>query len=231
MPKRIKVIGHRGARDLEPENTIRSFQKALDLGVDTIECDVHMTSDGHIVLMHDHTVDRTTDGSGRVNDLTFDAIRALDAGKGQQVPTLQELLDLVQGRVELHIELKDPTALEPALATVNDNHVRDGVFLTCGDTDVLKRLRSLDSEIRVEHIFGDPPKDAIDRALSVNAKRTSCRFDHLTQQFVDAAHAHGMEVIAWPPNTPDDQRFAMGFGVDLICTDRPDVLIETLATR
>lgn len=229
MPgKRIRIVGHRGARGLEPENTIRSFRRALELGVDVIECDVHMTQDGYAILMHDHTVDRTTNGTGAPGNFTFDAIRRLDAGQGEKVPTLEELIELVQGKVELHIELKDPTALVPVLAIVNARRVRDQVFLTSGDTELLRRLRSADSGIRVEHIFGSPPPDAVQRAVDVQAQRLSCRFNHLTQAFVDGSHRHGLEVIAWPPNTPAEQRYAIGFGVDIICTDRPDVLIQTL---
>jgi len=228
QPNRIIVIGHRGATGLEPENTMRSFRKALELGVDTIECDVHLTRDGQAVLMHDHTVDRTTDGGGLVNDLTFDEVRQLDAGKGEQVPTLQELLDLAKGKVELHIELKDPTAVETVLDLVGQNEMEDAVFLTSGDTDVLRRVRSLHPAIRLEHIFGDPPEDAIDRALSVGAQRISCHFKKLTQAYVDQGHEHGLHVIAWPPNTREEQEYALGFGVDIICSDRPDVLIGTL---
>lgn len=226
--KHIIVIGHRGATGLEPENTMRSFRKALQLGVDTIECDVHLTQDRQVVLMHDHTVDRTTNGSGFVNGLTFDEIRRLDAGKGEQVPTLQELLDLAKGKLELHIELKDPTAVEAVLDLVKQSGMEDAVFLTTGDTDVLKRVRSLHPTISLEHIFGDPPDDAIDRALSVGAKRISCHFRKLTQAYVDQGHTRGLHVIAWPPNTREEQECALDFGVDLICSDRPDVLIDTL---
>ena len=88
----VQIIGHRGARGIEPENTMRSFRKALELKVDLIECDVHMTKDDHIVLIHDHTVDRTTNATGPVNGFTFEEIRRLDAGKGEIIPTLQELL-------------------------------------------------------------------------------------------------------------------------------------------
>lgn len=226
--KPILVIGHRGARELEPENTVRSFCKALELGVDVIECDVHMTSDGHAVLMHDHTVDRTTNGAGLVSSFTFEAIQQLDAGKGERVPALQELLDLARGKVQLHIELKDPTAVESVLEHVRHNDMEDQVFLTTGDTEVLRRVRALHPTISLEHIFGQPPSDAVGRALSVAATRISCRFDYLTQAFVDAGHAQGLDVIAWPPNTPQEQEEAMSFGVDLICTDRPDVLIDVL---
>lgn len=226
--RQIKVVGHRGARGLEPENTLRSFRGALELGVDVLECDVHMTRDGRVILMHDHTLDRTTNGSGAPGDFTFEDIRELDAGQGERVPVLEELLDLVRGQVELHVELKDPTALMPVLEMVTARQARDWVLLTSGDTALLKRLRTADPGIRVEHIFGNPPGDAVQRALAVKATRTSCRFNHLTQAFVDESHRYGLEVIAWPPNTPEELRQALEFGVDMVCTDRPDVIIQAL---
>jgi glycerophosphoryl diester phosphodiesterase len=227
--RHIAVIGHRGARNLEPENTLRSFRRALELGVDYIECDVHRTRDEHLVLMHDDTLDRTTDGTGAVSELTFPQIRALDAGKGERVPTLQELLDLVGARVRLCVELKDPTALDLVLGLVADRGVADQVFLTSGDTALLERLHAREPHIRLEHIFGQPPPDAVARAVSAGASRVSCHFTKLTQAFVDECHGHGIEVIGWPPNTRQEQVLTAGYGVDLICSDRPDILIATLS--
>ncbi len=230
MPnQRIAVIGHRGARLLEPENTLRSFRQALDLGVDYAECDVHLTCDGHVVLMHDHTVDRTTNGTGRVNDLTLVQVRALDAGKGERVPTLVELLDLAQGRLPLHVELKDPTAVDRTLQLLADHGMEDEVFVTSGDTSLLLRLRTQNPTIRVEHIFGNPPADAVERAVSVGSLRTSCHFTKLTRAFVEGCHEAGIEVIGWPPNTREEQVQTIECGVDLICSDRPDILIATLS--
>ena len=224
----IKVIGHRGAAGLEPENTLRSFRRALELGVDVIECDVRMTKDGRIVLIHDRTLDRTTNGTGPVGDCTFEQVRALDAGAAERVPTLGELIELAGGQVELHVELKDPAAVESVLEQVAAGGVRRTAILTSGDTEVLGRVRALDGVIRLEHIFSDPPADAVARAVSVRAARVSSHFTHLTRAFVEEAHRGGLEVIAWPPNTAAEQRLAIGFGVDLICTDRPDVLIDLL---
>ena len=204
----VQIIGHRGARGLEPENTMRSFQKALELGVDYIECDVHITNDDHIVLMHDHTVDRTTNGSGAVNSFTFYEIRELNAGKGETIPTLQELLDLARGRVKLHIELKDEAATEPTVRLVEKNGMEEEVFFTSGNTDTLKRVQELNASISTEHIFGKPPDDAIDRALGVGAKRVSCHINHLTAEFVQKAHENGLQVIAWPPNTVEEAKKA-----------------------
>ncbi|RKY04141.1 glycerophosphodiester phosphodiesterase [Candidatus Poribacteria bacterium] len=222
----FKIIGHRGAAGLEPENTLRSFKKALELGVDYIETDVRVTSDGYLVLMHDETVDRTTNGSGRVDRLTFEEIRRLDAGQGERVPTLEELLDLAEGRVGLHIELKDGRALERVVRLVEAKGMVDEVFLTSGDPELLKKVRELNPQIKTELIFGDPPEDAVARALEAEAKRISCHHKFLTREFVREAHESGLEVIAWPPNTIEEMRKALDFGVDLICTDRPDIAVR-----
>ena len=224
----VQIIGHRGARGLEPENTMRSFRKALELAVDYVECDVHMTRDGLIILMHDHTVDRTTNGAGPVNGFTFDEIRLLDAGEGQSVPTLQELLDLVRGKAKLHIELKDEAAVEPTIRCVEKNGMEAEVFLTSGNSETLRRVRDLNASIPTEHIFGEPPDDAIGRALSVSAKRVSCHISYLTPEFVQEAHEDGIEVIAWPPNTVAEAKKATTCGVDLICTDRPDIVTSSI---
>jgi len=220
----IQIIGHRGARGIEPENTMRSYRKAIELKVDYIECDVHKTKDGKIVLIHDHTVDRTTNGKGLVSDFSFDEIRKLDAGKGEKIPTLQELLDLARGKVKLHIELKDETATEDTVRILEKNDMIQQVFLTCGNTSTLKKVRELNTSISLEHIFGQPPENAIELALSVGAKRVSCHISHLTKEFVQKAHQNGIQVIAWPPNTLEEAKKAIECNIDLICTDRPDIV-------
>jgi len=225
----VKVIGHRGARDLEPENTLRSYQRAIDLGVDYVECDVRLTWDNVTVLVHDEKVDRTTDGTGPVKAFTFDEIRQLDAGKGERVPTLQELLDLAKGRVGLHVELKAPEALEQIVDQVRASHMTGTVCLTSGRTETVARIRAMAPEILAEHIFGEPPPDALDRACQAGAVRVSCHIGHLTESYVQAAHERGLVVIAWPPNTPDEVRQALSTGVDMICSDRPDVAIDVLS--
>src|SRR5437660_7666970 len=105
---KILSVGHRGAAALEPENTIRSFRRAIELGCDFAECDVHLTRDGQLAVMHDAAVDRTTNGSGPISDFTMAELKQLDAGQGERVPTLDEVLETVRGRIKLLIELKGP---------------------------------------------------------------------------------------------------------------------------
>ncbi len=100
------IVGHRGAAGYEPENTLLSFQKAIEIGVDWIELDVHRSSDGHLMVIHDDTVDRTTRGHGKVSEMTLAELKKLDAGKGQKIPTLQEAIDFMKGKVRVIIEIK-----------------------------------------------------------------------------------------------------------------------------
>ena len=102
----VYVVGHRGAAGVMPENTIKGFRYAIELGVDYVECDVHLSRDKQLMVMHDATVDRTTNGRGAIRDLTAARIRSLDAGQGEQVPLLDEVLETVRGEVHLLIELK-----------------------------------------------------------------------------------------------------------------------------
>src|SRR6266511_3945699 len=111
------VVGHRGAAGLEPENTLRAFRRGIELGVDYVECDVHLTRDGHLAVIHDETVDRTTDGHGPVAGFSLEELRRLDAGQGERIPTLEEVLATTRGHVRLLIELKGARTEEATVQT------------------------------------------------------------------------------------------------------------------
>ena len=224
----VQVIGHRGVAGLEPENTLRSFERAIALGCDYVECDVRLTADGWLVLMHDATVDRTTNGSGPVAQMAFDGLRRLDAGEGERVPTLEEFLDLIRGKVKAHIELKGDGTEDAVLKYLDFKGGYEDVVLTSGDTMKLRRVRSRNGKVTLEHIFSQPPPDAIPRAHSVKARRLSTHYSHATAELVDACHRAFLEIIAWPPNTEATMHAMIDLGVDYICTDRPDILLRLL---
>jgi len=224
----IKVIGHRGAAGLAPENTLLSYRRAIEIGVDYVETDVHLTRDRRLVVMHDRTVDRTTNGAGAVADLTFAEIRELDAGKGEKVPTLLEVLEVIKGRTKIHIEMKGEGTPGPVVDAVRRLDMVADVVVTSGDTDRIRTVKELCPAIAVEHIYGDPPPDAIERALSAGAGRVSVNIHHITHEYVRAAHENGLLVIAWPPNTEEEVKRALSFGVDMICSDYPDVALRAV---
>lgn len=229
--KRVLVIGHRGAAGLEPENTLRSYRKALEIGVDYVETDVYLTKDKRLIVMHDGTVDRTTNGHGPVEAMTFEEVRKLDAGKGEKVPTLEEVLTLIKGKAKIHIEMKGDGTPRPVVETVQAMGMVSDVVVTSGNTDRLREVKSLNPKIAVEHIYGAPPADAIERAVSVKAARVSVHIKHITHEYVKSAHSHGLLVIAWPPNTPEEVKKALEYDVDLICSDFPDMVMKVLGRK
>ena len=147
-------IGHRGAMGHEPENTLCSFQKALELGVDMIELDVYVLKTGELVVIHDDKVDRTTNGHGYVIDKSFKEIRSLDAGQGEKIPTLNEVFGLVDKKVPINVELKgEGTAIPVAKLIeqyINDKGWTEEHFLVSSfDHPELKKFKELKPNIRI----------------------------------------------------------------------------------
>lgn len=166
----IKIIGHRGAAGLAPENTLPAIKEGLKYQVDRIEVDVRQTADSVLVIMHDSTVDRTTNGSGLVRELAFDDIRSLDAGKwfshrysGTKVPSLQEVIDTIQGKCELLIEVKEGSWLYPGLEEqlvdiIHRSGMKDQIIVQSFYDNVIFRVHELDPEIRIHKlIIADTP--------------------------------------------------------------------------
>jgi len=230
--KRFLVTGHRGAAGLEPENTVRSFLRACELGVDRVETDVRLTRDTHLICMHDATVDRTTNSTGAVADLTFAELRGLDAGEREHVPTLQEAIAAVRGQAVLQIELKGEGTVAPTLSALDVAGIRpEEVLLTCFDASRLEEVRARRPDLPLSLLFGQPPPDAIARAQTVGASSISIQHTHLTGEWVDAAHAAGLEIRGWNPDTREEMEPVIALGVDGLGSNRPDILIDLLRER
>ena len=224
------ITGHRGAAKLEPENTLLAMRKALDLKVDQIELDVHLTRDAHLIVMHDETVDRTTNGHGAIAQMTLQEVRALDAGKGERVPTLQEVIDLVRGKAILQIELKGAETEEPTVRAVEQNQIVDQVLLTSFVHDRLRRVRQLNPRIRIAALWFEAPPDACEQAVAMGAEALHVHYEHLDAALVQSAHAGGLQIRAWNPDTIAEIQRVIDLGVDGIGSNRPDLLVQLCRT-
>lgn len=225
------VVGHRGAAGLEPENTLRAFRRALELGVDTVECDVHLTRDGRLAVLHDETVDRTTDGHGPVSGFTLDALRQLNAGLGERVPTLEEVLAVVRGHVGVLIELKGPGTEEAAIEVVRDARMRESVIFTSFHLDRIRHVREYDPTLTTGAIFDQPPPDACARAMAAGARTMGVRYCHVTPTLVQEARDRRLGLRAWNPDTEPEIEQMVDLGVDGIGSNRPDRVIAVLRRR
>jgi len=224
----IKVTGHRGAAGLEPENTLRSIRKAIDLGVDRVEVDVRVTRDGRLVVIHDETVDRTTNGHGYVKELTFNEIRKLDAGKGEKVPTLEEVLEITRGKVELQIELKVPEATDPTLRLIERESAEEEVIITSFIHDLLRRVHEFNPKLRTGALFFNIEGDICEKALNVYSEAIHVYYRNVDAELVRHAHEMGLEIEVWNPDEPKEMMRMIRLGVDSIGTNRPDILLNLL---
>jgi len=224
----IEVTGHRGAAGLEPENTLRSIRRAIDLGVDRVEIDVRVTKDGHLVVIHDETVDRTTNGHGYVKDLTFSELRRLDAGKGERIPTLEEALRLTRGKVILQIELKVAEATEPTVHLIEECNAEREVIITSFMHEQLRKVHDLNPALRTGALFFDVQGDICQRALDVHSEAIHVYYRNVDSGLVEDAHRRGLKVSVWNPDEVEEMRRMIGLNVDVIGTNRPDLLLNLL---
>ncbi|MGB9718046.1 MAG: glycerophosphodiester phosphodiesterase [Thermoproteota archaeon] len=216
-------IGHRGARFYEPENTLRSFRKALELGVDAVELDVRRTRDGELVVIHDAEVDRTTNGKGLVSELTLEEIKSLDAGKGEKIPTLEEVLSFLDKKVKILMELKETGIEDAVLKLVHEKGLEKNVVIISFLENALRRIRELDENVEIGLIYvrhENPVKTALE--LRANYVLPQYRFAH--SALIKRAHENDLKVIVWTVNDEEEARKYAEKGVDGITSDRPDIL-------
>ena len=227
----IYVVGHRGAAGVLPENTIKGFRYAIELGCDYVECDVHLTKDDHLVVMHDATVDRTTNGSGAIRELDFATIRSLDAGEGERVPTLDEVLETIHGKVRLLCELKGEGVVEAAVETVRAHGMESEVVFTSFDMDRIARVKQLGDDLETGAIFSDPTDDDIRRAVDLGVSAVGVHYKNLRLRTVEQALDAGLHLRAWNPDTLREMKAMIGLGVSGLSTNRPDILIDYLKSE
>jgi glycerophosphoryl diester phosphodiesterase len=225
---RILAVGHRGAAGLEPENTLRSFRCAIELGCDFAECDVHRTRDDQLAVIHDQTVDRTTNGTGPVGSFTMAELKQLDAGKGEQIPTLDEVLETVRGRLKLLVELKGENTEELAAQAVKRHGMEADVYFTSFHLERIEKIRAIDPKLLTGAIFSRPPANACDLAVAAGARSISINFPQVNAALIKEARDKGLMFRAWNPDTAEDIYAMVALGVDGIGSNRPDILMDVL---
>lgn len=240
----ITNYAHRGASAVAPENTMAAFRKGLELGATGIETDVQMTSDGGLVLIHDEDLSRTTTGSGFVKDKTLREVLEVDAGSwfspeftGERIPTLEELLDLVQGtETILNIELKNGTFFYPGMeekviAAVREQGMSKQVVISSFNHYSLAHCKTLAPEIRTGILYGEGLYRPWNYAASLQADALHAHHHSVLPEFVAEAAEAGIVYHPWTVNDPERMIALIEAGVAGIITDYPDLLAALLAAR
>ncbi|MFO7698573.1 MAG: glycerophosphodiester phosphodiesterase family protein [Anaerolineae bacterium] len=232
------AIAHRGASSYAPENTFAAYDLALQMGARHIELDVHLTTDGHVVVIHDDLLDRTTDGTGPVAAHSLAELRLLDAGSrfgaaysGARIPTLSEVLACYGGRVHLHIEIKGTTpGLVPAtVALVRQYGMASSVTITSFHLSALEETRRVAPDLPTGWLVGVVNDAIVADTLRLGLTQLCPRADLVTPALVDDLHARGLVVRAWGVSDEQLMAAAIEAGVDGMTVNFPDVLLAALA--
>ncbi|CAB1059814.1 Glycerophosphoryl diester phosphodiesterase (EC [Olavius sp. associated proteobacterium Delta 1] len=257
-PAGFMVIAHRGGRSLGPENTLYTYQRAVDLGVDVLEIDVHLTQDNHLAVIHDKTVDRTTNGSGPVESYKLADLQKLDAGyrwsadrgdafplrgKGIKIPILAEVFQAFPlMRINIEIKGSKSAAITSLCRTIQDHNMSQKVMIASFNAAALKKFRSMCPAVATsagasEAIwFYSLQKMHMESAYSPKAQALQVPENYgdlqvTNKRFVEAAHARNMRVQVWTVNDIDSMKHLLKIGVDGIMTDYPQRLIAILKKK
>ena len=246
------IVAHRGGRTWAPENTMAAFRKALAEGVEGIELDIHRCKSGELVVIHDETVNRTSDlhtlagtrgGAGLVKDMTYDELRKLSNGawfgaafKDERIPLLSDVLKLIDGRCDLNIEIKNTPVEYPGIdkdliGLLQSYKYPDRIIISSFDHEILRRIHKEAPQYRLALNVDAIIVDLGSYAKTVGAKNWHPAFDGIRADNVKAAHDAGLEVEVWTVNKPSDWEKAIDMGVDAIITDDPKGLHKFLHDR
>jgi glycerophosphoryl diester phosphodiesterase len=220
-------IAHRGAKAYEPENTLQAFQKALDLHSDGIELDVHLSSDGHIIVMHDETIDKMTNGKGNINIYTLSELKSFRIAGKIQIPTLNEVFDLVDKKCFINVELKNADASKNVVSLIEEYINEKGwkyehFIISSFDWNALTAVQNLNPNIAIGVLTEENLDTALAFAESIKATAIHPDFQLLNEENVRQIQEKGFLVFPWTVNSEEDIRKVKSYNVNGIISDNPD---------
>jgi glycerophosphoryl diester phosphodiesterase len=225
------IISHAACGGHAPENTLAGVRKAIELGSEAIEIDVQASSDGVPVLMHDLTVDRTTNGSGAVAEMTIEQLRGLDA-KGEPPPMLSEVLDLTRGKVLLVMEIKQPGIEENVARVVHEKDALNDVMAWSFFPDALAGMRAAEPKIPAALLIGGESMDKWDRirasAIKLGVQGVSVFNPSVDEQVVEDCRRRGLALYTWTPDSTAEIERLVGLGVAGVCSNFPEKVVAVL---
>jgi len=222
-------IAHRGAKGYEPENTLQAFQKGLDLNADGIELDVHLSSDGHIIVIHDETIDRTTNGKGFVNTLSLSELKSFLIADQLEIPTLNEVFDLMDKKCLINIELKGAgtsnkvvSLIEKYISEKNWNY--EHFIISSFDWNMLEEVHNLNPNIAIGVLTEENIDTALAFAEKIKARAIHPDYQLLNQENTKEIQEKGFLVLPWTVDADEDIQRIKSYNVDGIISDFPDKL-------
>jgi glycerophosphoryl diester phosphodiesterase len=225
----IEIIAHRGLSGLEPENTMRSFRRAVDSGANGLEVDIRITRDGVPVIIHDATVKRTSNGRGRVSKMTLKQLRLLDFGNGESIPTLEDVLKEFGAKVFLHLEVKFRVPVAPIVSMVEKMNLHSDVCISSFSHKLLREVKNLNPHITTAALFRKPRRRMTKYLHRLGVQAAHIYFHKSSKGLVDALHRAGLKIRVYRiVDEISKIKKSLLWKVDGIMIDRPDVLVKLL---
>jgi glycerophosphoryl diester phosphodiesterase len=240
---KMKLFAHRGVSGEAPENTLSAFKAAAESGAHGIELDVQLSKDGQMVVIHDETIDRTTNGTGYVKDLTWEQLRTYDAGnwfhpsfKGESIPSLEEVLDVVTTHRELitiNIELKNdqidyPQLEDKVLELLKEKGMKEQTIISSFNAESLKKVRELDPDIETGFLFEGIPANILDRIKPLQVNAIHCEAEFAQSPTGRIVMEMGIPLRVFTINTMEEFQLVKKAGVEVVMTDYPGLLLDYL---
>jgi len=219
----ILIIGHRGAYKYPPENTLKSFHKAINLGADYTEFDIHLSKDCEIVIIHDENTFRTTGFKGLIKNLTLKELKELDCGEGEKIPTLNELIKIAKGKIGLFCEIKAKGLEKKLVEILTANNLLESTIIDSFYIDELLKIQELEPTLKLGLVVPidesfvpewDQRKEMIDTVINNNLSYIITRFKNVDQKFINYSHNNNLKVIVYPVNSKMIIKRFINMGVD-----------------
>jgi glycerophosphoryl diester phosphodiesterase len=220
------IIGHKGAAGYAPENTILSFQKAIEIGCRVTELDVRLSKDGYAVVIHDEEVSRVTDGKGLVREMSLLELKNLNCPEGQKIPTLQEVVDLCKGKIDLLIELKAPGTPDKVNQIIVENNIEKNVAILSFYPDLLREMKKLNSFLKIGLLFEEYSEKIWQLVEEIPADFIGPEVRIVTVEIVEKTHTLGRKVYTFIVNDEELANRLFSSGVEGIVTDFPGLFLD-----
>lgn len=221
----FRITGHRGAMGYMPENTIPSYLRAVQDGVDEVELDLRLTKDGHIVLIHDPTVDRTTNGHGAVEEFSLAELQRLDAGNGEHIPTFEEAIEAMD--ITILAEIKTDAVVEPLRRQLADRaELRQQIQPISFHAERLEPLVEAFGDLRCALLSDTGSEELLEQALAIGTQWVGVGWQGSSPELIKQAHDKGLEYCLWPAPTRTEVDRAIAWGADGVTTDHPARVIR-----
>lgn len=226
----ILKIARRGASGYLPENTMAAFSKAAEIDCDVVEIDIHKTKDQQIIAMHDHTVIRTTDGLGKIQDLTLKELKEFHEPNDESIPTLQGIFDLLKNRRKMMLDIKDKYMEEEILKLISNNDLEKDVFIVSEYTDAIKRIKDINPKIKIviSAVTKENQNERIQKAIEINAEMIKVHNVLITKEFIKEAHKYDLGVLSWGAESEHEIKAMIDLKVDAIACGFPDRITKLM---